>query len=95
MKGGQDTSVFWLALPILGTMFWLRPAHDWQGFVYPDSSNLATHVSIGSFTSFEACQQSAIDTLRVFDRAASGDYECGKGCKPNGRGLNVCDETRK
>lgn len=68
----------------------------WTGFVYPDRGSLSTFAEIGPFKTFEACQESAISTLRAFNAASDGDYECGYRCGANeAYGVKVCKETRK
>lgn len=84
-------------------------ADRWQGFVYPNKSNLAVHIGIGGYDSLEACRQSAIDALivvrglqtsgRITLAEALGelpetDYECGLNCrKEPGMTSFLCDET--
>ena len=73
-----------------------RP-RTWQAFVYPDRSDLNRVVEMGSFKTFEQCQQAAINSLRTLGVADIGDYECGYRCGPSERygGINVCKETRR
>ena len=81
----------------------------WQGWVYPDSANLAQSIQIGPFATFEACQQTAINVGRLISAQESElasldpeheeqtpDYECGYRCDaPDSSGMTVCKETRK
>jgi len=69
----------------------------WQAFVYPDANALTRVVEMGSFETFEQCQQAAIEGLRTLGLAEVGDYECGYRCRRQERygGVNVCKETRQ
>lgn len=73
-----------------------RP-RTWQAYVYPDRNDLTQVLEMGSFKTFEQCQQAAINSLRTLGLADAGDYECGYRCGPDERygGINVCKETRK
>lgn len=76
----------------------------WTAFVYPDAENIPNadqtqNYTIGTFRSFEACQQAAVDRVR-FLTAESGrqaDYQCGFKClnRKEYAGLLICKETRK
>jgi hypothetical protein len=68
---------------------------EWTAWVYPNGGNLLTSVALGPFLTFEDCQQSARNAIRMLPDPASADYECGFRCKPDGAFGNVCDETRK
>lgn len=76
---------------------------EWTAFVYPDGADLTEHFEMRGFKSFEQCQQSAINSIRGFERTeptderAAADYECGYKCAPDPKlgGINVCKETRK
>lgn len=68
----------------------------WDGWVYPDGSNLAYSISLTGFESFEACQEAALATIRALDDPGRADYECGRGCRWEQQiENNVCKETRK
>jgi len=73
-----------------------RP-ETWQAYVYPDGNDLTQVVEMGSFKTFEQCQEAAINGLRTLGLAEVGDYECGYRCGPSERygGINVCKETRQ
>ena len=69
---------------------------EWTGFVYPNRSDLTKHIEIGAFDSFEGCKTSAINTMRQNNWQASGDYECGRNCRPSEYGgWQVCKETKR
>ena len=74
-------------------------AADWRGDVYPDRSNLNQSRFIGTFDSLDACREAALDALRQLGASDSGDYECGKNCKPLfpqlADSVQVCEETRR
>jgi hypothetical protein len=67
----------------------------WQGFVYPNRSDLSRHQSIGPFRSLEECRAASLDRLAQLNAIYRGDFECGLNCKPSESmsGLNVCEET--
>jgi len=69
----------------------------WEGFVYPDKTNLATHIFIGEYESLENCRASAIQNLNMLNKSAVGDYECGLNCKidPGFGGLRICEKTNR
>ena len=69
---------------------------QWQGWVYPDRSDLTEDIPVGAFTTFEQCQEAAIARLGSLPNPDDGDYECGRACrwKPEWN-INVCKETRK
>lgn len=64
------------------------------GFYYPDPNNLTNYIESDELPSLQECRFWVED---VHDAYANGmneyDYECGKNCKPNSSGLNVCEET--
>jgi len=76
---------------------------QWRGWVYPNGADLTGDVRLGSFSTFQECQETALEVIRGFDRAedtedrAAADYECGYRCRKDDSlgGLNVCKETRK
>jgi hypothetical protein len=64
---------------------------QWDGFVYPDRSNLTRSVYVGKFKTLEDCRVAA---LAILGQNRQGDYECGLNCKPQG-GINVCSRTER
>ena len=79
-----------------------RLGPQWQGWIYPDGSDLTRHVAIGRFDTLEQCRTSARTVLANIHleedgEPIPGDYECGKSCKADSSmsGLNVCSETSK
>ncbi len=62
---------------------------EWQGFVYPDRSNLTRSVYVGTFKTLEDCRAAALAAL---GQNRQGDYECGLNCKIR-NGINVCSRT--
>jgi hypothetical protein len=54
---------------------------QWDAFVYT-GDDLLTNETIRGFTTFELCQQAAIDRLRSERPDGGGDYECGYKCEP-------------
>jgi hypothetical protein len=70
-----------------------RKVDRWQGWFYPDSSNLTKAVELGEFESLEGCRAAAQARVRTAEEPRDTDYECGKNCRPSDYGLNVCEET--
>jgi hypothetical protein len=70
---------------------------QWEGFVYPNKSDLTNHIGIGSYRSLEDCRSSALSALAKVSSQERGDYECGLNCKLDGGtdGMKVCEDTRK
>ncbi|MDD3597177.1 hypothetical protein [Sulfuricurvum sp.] len=77
---------------------------EWTAFVYPDIENIPNadqteYYIIGKFTSFESCQQSAIDQVRFNNEkyGKQGDYQCGSNCqhKEEFGSLLICEEIKK
>ena len=75
----------------------------WEGWVYPDRSNLTDDIPIGRFKTLKECGDAARNILKRLDERDEngdpvlGDYECGYKCKPEGdaSGLNVCEKTER
>lgn len=81
---------------VLAVLFLSACANDkWEGFVYPDGSDLTVHQNIGIFDSLEACRSAARSTLANVSSVDRGDYECGLNCKSKSGmgGIKICDET--
>ncbi len=66
----------------------------WTAIVYPNGDNLTSYLNLGDFNSFEECRNACVSWLKGRGAAYSGDYECGKNCKPSEYGVLVCEETR-
>jgi hypothetical protein len=69
----------------------------WQGFVYPDRTNLTRHVGLGEFRSLEECRTACRNVLSGLGALRDGDYECGLNCRddPGLPGIRVCKETSR
>ncbi len=69
----------------------------WEGFVYPDASNLTVHRSSGIHDSLEACRAASINMLNRISSLERGGYECGSNCESRAEygGIKLCDETLK
>lgn len=69
----------------------------WEGFVYPDRTDLSEHRNVGVFESLEECRSGSYAMLRSLGATDRGDYECGLNCElPNGYStIKVCDETKR
>lgn len=70
-------------------------SQDWEGFVYPNKRDLASHIGVGHYKSLEECRAASIAALNKVSSVERGDYECGLNCKADGglSGLKVCEET--
>lgn len=67
----------------------------WDGYAYPDRSDLSRHRYVGEFTSLEECRGATQDVLRRVEvRPRGGDYECGLNCRGNGY-PRICDRTER
>jgi hypothetical protein len=69
----------------------------WEGFVYPNKSNLETFIATGTFNSLDDCRANAIHILEQL-KMSNGDYECGKNCEGSFRDSlrgnpRVCEKT--
>ena len=54
----------------------------WQGWVYPDRTNLSNSISIGKdFKSLTDCRNACLNKINV-SGYKNADYECGLNCKP-------------
>jgi hypothetical protein len=85
-----------LGCVLLAGCDWLGGGGKWDGWVYPDESNLDHSISLNGFDTFEECQEAAISTMRALDDPGSAAYECGRDCRWNSQiETNVCKETRK
>jgi hypothetical protein len=66
----------------------------WEGFVYPNRSNLRNSHSVGTFRSLDDCRAAARALLANLNALDRGDYECGRNCDNGSRhGVKVCKET--
>lgn len=77
---------------------------DWTAFVFPDIQNIPNseevqNYTIGTYRTFEECQEASIDRIRSTYAATNrqGDYECGYKCsrRDDLGGMVICKETRK
>jgi hypothetical protein len=69
----------------------------WEGYVYPEKTNLAKHIYIGEYESLEKCRSAAIQNLNALGKQVDGDYECGLNCEVyRGSGeLRICEKTNR
>ena len=66
----------------------------WDGYVYPDGSNLSNFRSAGKgFGSLEECRAACISMIRS-NNWQNADYECGLNCKYKD-GMNICKKTER
>lgn len=107
-RNGQDDQIFSIddeiegvmrILVILVSCLYIEACDigqdQWEGFVYPDASDLTIHKSAGVFDLLEACRQASVRLLRNLGALKNGDYECGLNCETKAKygGLKVCEET--
>ncbi len=68
---------------------------SWDGYVYPDRSNLARSIYIGEYKTLDECRTAALRTLASMEIPLDrGDYECGLNCESR-NGFNVCSRTER
>ena len=82
---------------LLVLVLWVGCSDQWEGFVYPNKTDLTTHRNIGHFSSLEDCRAAARGVLAELKAVDRGDYECGKNCDDGSQlgGIKVCKETRR
>lgn len=90
-----------LAIAALAMSGCSEPA-DWQGWVYPNRSDLTDDIPIGAFKSLKECRNSSRAVLTRVEKyedgeKIEGDYECGFKCKAEDGpgGLNICEKTER
>lgn len=68
----------------------------WTAWAYPSAADLTVSETVGSFNTFEFCQEAAIERVRSYEQPDAADYECGYMCQFDpAMQINVCKETRK
>jgi hypothetical protein len=72
---------------------WPFSRDRWKGWVYPNRGNLSESTFVGDYDRLEDCRAAALAVLRAHHAEITGDYECGRGCKPWQAGMYVCEET--
>ena len=78
------------------TGWWPFQVERWEGFVYPNKSDLTVHKNIGEFESLESCRSAARNKLYELNSVSKGDYECGLNCEfKSNYGINICEETKR
>jgi hypothetical protein len=82
-------------LPALAASLMLGCSERWEGYVYPDKSNLSKHRFVGQFESLEECRRTALSELSRLSAINRGDYECGLNCEAHASGLRVCKKTER
>ena len=70
----------------------------WEGYVYPDASNLLHAVPIGYYSTSLDCRTAAWRIINLAGLAETASYECGKNCRTleggtAGNDLRICEET--
>ena len=70
---------------------------EWEGFVYPNASDLTQHQNLGVFRSLPECRYAAGYRLTELEATETGTYECGLNCgfKEDWGDLRICEETRE
>jgi len=71
----------------------------WQGWVYPDKSNLTKFVSVGKdFKSLSDCRAACVNKIKS-SNYQNADYECGLNCKPmnpnDPNSVMICKKTER
>jgi hypothetical protein len=88
-----------LAMAVL-TLTLAGCSEKWEGFVYPDKSNLQRSQTVGLYPSLEECRLAARRALAdLFNdpQLTRGDYECGLNCDDGRKygGVKVCKKTER
>ena len=88
--------------PLLLSLSACNQPTEWQGWVYPNRSDLTDDIPIGAFKSLEECRISSRAVLARVEKyedgeKVEGDYECGFKCKAEDGpgGLNICEKTER
>lgn len=55
-------------------------SEKWDGYAYPDRSNLRDARPLGQFPDLESCRAAALRMLSSLNSIKKGDYECGLNC---------------
>ncbi len=91
----MNNVIFWAAI----SLFVLTGCDDdkWEGYAYPDRSNLTVHKFVGVFATLDECRVNSISLLNQISSLQKGDYECGLNCEyKKGYGeLRICEKTVK
>ena len=87
-------------VPLAGVVFLIgagcsKDGERWEGWVYPDRTDLADYVRLGEFKSLQDCRSAARTKLHMLRATDDGDYECGLNCDDGSKygGVKVCKET--
>ena len=68
---------------------------EWTAWIYPNAPDLMVSERIEGFTTFESCQQAAINRMRQLPNPDRADYECGYRCRYDPKSdISICKETR-
>ena len=66
-------------MPVSSNSFF---GEKWQGWVYPDRTNLSNSISVGKdFKSLTDCRSACVNRINA-SGYKNADYECGLNCKP-------------
>jgi hypothetical protein len=57
---------------------------SWDGWVYPDRTNLTRSIYVGRHKILDACRLAAQRTIELRSHPRKADYECGLNCKFDG-----------
>jgi hypothetical protein len=87
-------ALFVVALAALGCDAIEEFFGSWEGYVYPDRSDLTRSLYVGKFKTLEECRAAALQTIQVRSHPARADYECGLNCRLRD-GLNICSRTER
>ena len=70
---------------------------SWEGYLYPDRTDLSEHEMIGVFPSLEDCRAATRSEMRRLTNPDRATYECSLNCEfQEGWGnLRICEKTSK
>jgi len=73
--------IFVLAVLVAVVWYAFQPPDSWEGYVYPDRTDLSQHQNIGTFDTLEECRDNALAYGdRIDPTGLNFDYECGLNC---------------
>lgn len=85
-------------LIVLGLIWWFwGKSVTWQGFYYPNASDLTKDIKSPIFKSIDECRDWVNSMVYKYNPSGTGyDYECGKNCKKkDGMTVLVCETTKR
>jgi hypothetical protein len=84
-------------LPLLAGCDTIPPLFgSWDGWVYPDRTNLTRSIYVGRHKTLDACRIAAAQTIALRSHPRRADYECGFNCKfDKNLDIHICSRTER